>query len=226
MAENIEGVFLRIREAAAKAGRDARSITLVAASKSVSPEKVKEAFGAGLSDFGENRIQEAQKKMGALSGLPLRWHFFGHLQTNKANAAMDMGFELIHSVDSVRLLNILETRAAKAGKNQRALVEVKLSVEPSKHGVQEEGLFEILCASRGASRIKIEGLMMVPPYFTGRQEARPYFARLRALKEKAEAEGFYLPHLSMGMSHDFEAAIEEGATIVRIGTAIFGGREK
>ena len=227
LSEKIESVLRRIREAALRAGRDPRDVTLVAASKSVTPEDVLEAFDAGVGDFGENRIQEAKKKMDALPGVPLRWHFFGHLQTNKANAAIDMGFEIIHSLDSVRLLGLLENHAAKTGKSQRALIEVKLSDEPSKHGATEEGLFEILHASgeKKAPHIKIEGLMTVPPYFSRPEEARPYFARLRALREKAEGV-FHLPHLSMGMSHDFEAAIEEGATMVRIGTLIFGGRTK
>ncbi|MDA8088683.1 MAG: YggS family pyridoxal phosphate-dependent enzyme [Nitrospiraceae bacterium] len=226
VAQNIQDVLRRIKEAAVKAGRDPKDIRLVAASKLIAPEKLKEAHEAGVDDFGENRIQEAKKKMEALSGLPIRWHFFGHLQTNKANAAIDMGFELIHSIDSVRLLDLLENHAAKADKSQSVLVEVKLSGEPSKHGVAEEGLFEILDASRKTPHIKIEGLMTVPPFFSKPEEARPYFARLRAARDEAVKEGFPLKHLSMGMSHDFETAIEEGATIVRIGTLIFGGRTK
>ncbi|MDA8326722.1 MAG: YggS family pyridoxal phosphate-dependent enzyme [Nitrospiraceae bacterium] len=232
LAENIENVRRRIAEAALRAGRRPKEITLVAVSKTVPPALIKAAHEAGLSDFGENRVQEAAAKMRALSGpaesggaADIKWHFIGHLQTNKARAAIEMGFELIHTIDSIKLLNILEEQAEKAGKSQRALVEVKLSEEPSKHGVQsEEGFYELLRASRKMGHIKIEGLMGMPPYFTDARKARPYFARLGALRQKAEDEGFHLPHLSMGMSHDFEVAIEEGATLVRIGTAIFGGR--
>ncbi len=226
LAEDIECVLFRIKRAALRAGREPRQIRLIAVSKTVPAERLKEAFDCGLADFGENRIQEARTKIGSLAGLPVRWHFLGHLQTNKAGEAVKMGFELLHSVDSERLLGILENQAAKAGRTQRALIEVKLSAEPSKHGVTEGSFFDLLRASREAPHIRIEGLMTVPPYSSVPEEARPYFARLRVLKERAQTEGFDLPELSMGMSHDFEVAIEEGATMVRIGTAIFGGRTK
>lgn len=226
LAENVECVLFRIKRAALRAGRDPGQIKLIAVSKTVPAERLKEALDCGVADFGENRIQEAKTKMDSLAGLPARWHFIGHLQTNKAGAAIEMGFELIHSVDSERLLYMLEKHAARAGRTQRALIEVKLSAEPAKHGVSEEFFPDLLKACREAPHISIEGLMTVPPYSEDPQDARPYFARLRALKERAEAEGFTLPHLSMGMSHDFEAAIEEGATMVRIGTAIFGGRQR
>ncbi len=231
LAENIENVRRRIAEAALRAGRRPEEVTLIAVSKTVPPELVKAAYEAGVSDFGENRIQEAGGKIKTLreSGIgqaaerpPVRWHFIGHLQTNKAGAAIGMGFDLIHTVDSERLLDVLEARAAKAGKSQRALIEVKLSEEPSKHGVSPGGVCSLLRAAQGAGHIRLEGLMGMPPYFPEAEKARPYFARLRRLRQEAEAEGFHLPHLSMGMSHDFEVAIEEGATLVRIGTAIFG----
>ena len=233
LAENIENIRRKIETAALRAGRRPEDITLIAVSKTVPADLIKAAYEAGISDFGENRIQEAAGKIKKLPATgsgqapdrpPIRWHFIGHLQTNKARAATDLGFELIHTVDSIKLLNALEEHAKKAGKRQRALIEVKLSPEPSKHGVFEEGLFELLRASAGAGYIKIEGLMGMPPYFHGAEKARPYFARLRELKQEAEDRGFQLLHLSMGMSNDFEIAIEEGATLVRIGTAIFGGR--
>lgn len=224
IAENIEIIRQKISAAALRSGRRPGGITLVAVSKTVPADLIKAAHEAGVADFGENRIQEAAGKIKTLPGLPIRWHFIGHLQTNKAKAAIDMGFELIHTVDSVKLLTVLEEHAKKTGKSQRALVEVKLSEEPSKHGTSEEGLLELLRAAEGAEHIKIEGLMGMPPYFQEAERARPYFARLRALKEKAEKSGCMLQHLSMGMSHDFEIAIEEGATLVRIGTAIFGGQ--
>ena len=236
VSENIEIVRQKIAEAARRAGRQPGEITLVAVSKTVSAELVRAAFDAGVSDFGENRIQEAQAKIKALGqdGLRenVRWHFIGHLQTNKAGAAIGMGFELIHAIDSIKLLGVLEEQARKQAKKQRALVEVKLSPEPSKHGVSEEGLMEILAASERAGQkqkqkhISIEGLMGMPPWSARGEDSRPYFARLRALKEKAEKAGFHLPRLSMGMTNDFEVAIEEGATLVRVGTAIFGSRTK
>ncbi|MDA8389031.1 MAG: YggS family pyridoxal phosphate-dependent enzyme [Nitrospiraceae bacterium] len=227
VSENIEIVRRKIADAARRAGRKPEEITLVAVSKTVSPELIRAAREAGLTDFGENRIQEAEAKIKALGAGPgIRWHFIGHLQTNKAGAAIGAGFELIHTIDSVKLLDVLDAQAQKQGKSQRALIEVKLSAEPSKHGVPEEGLFELLRASERAAHIRIEGLMGMPPYFPEAERARPFFARLRALREKAEKEGFGLAHLSMGMTHDFEIAIEEGATLVRVGTAIFGGRAK
>ena len=234
VSENIEIVRRKITDAARRAGRRPEEITLVAVSKTVPAELVKTAVDAGVTDFGENRIQEAQAKIKALAetglpgtGLPaqgIRWHFIGHLQTNKARTAIGMGFELIHAIDSAKLLGVLEEQAQKQGKKQRALIEVKLSAEPSKHGVSEEGLFEILHAAQRMEHVSIEGLMGMPPWFEEAEKARPYFARLRTLREKAEKEGFHLPRLSMGMTGDFEVAIEEGATLVRVGTGIFGGR--
>ena len=230
VSENIGIVRQKIADAARRAGRRPEEITLVAVSKTVSAELVKAAFDAGVADFGENRIQEAEDKIKAMreAGLAqaIRWHFIGHLQTNKTGAAVGLGFELIHAIDSARLLGVLEEQARRRAKKQRALIEVKLSPEPSKHGVSEDGLMEILAASERAGYISIEGLMGMPPWSARAEEARPYFARLRALKERAEKEGFHLPRLSMGMTNDFEVAIEEGATLVRVGTAIFGGRSK
>jgi hypothetical protein len=225
--ENTEAVRRAMERAAGRAGRPPAEITLLAVSKAVGAGAVREAFEAGINAFGESRVQEAGRKMAALGGLGISWHFIGHLQTNKARAAASGGFELIHSVDSVKLLRELDRHAAAVGpfgKIQLALVEVKLSHEETKHGVSPEKMDEVLAASEGMKNVRIEGLMTIPPYFEDPEESRPYYRRLRELRDAYQVEGFSLPVLSMGMSHDFEVAIEEGATIIRVGTAIFGQR--
>ncbi len=221
---NIGAVLGRIERAALKSGRKAGDIMLLAVSKTASPQLVREAFRAGQRHFAESRVQEARAKMKELEDLEIDWQFIGHLQINKARAAVGCGFSLIHSVDSKKLLLELEREAARAGRVQRALLEVKLSPEETKHGVEEEGLMELLIGSGKTKHMKIEGLMTIPPYSDRPEDSRPYFRRLRELRDRAEGEGFRLPELSMGMSNDFEIAIEEGSTIVRVGTAIFGER--
>jgi pyridoxal phosphate enzyme (YggS family) len=226
LRENIEGVLARVREAARRAGRAPEEVTLLAVSKTVAPETIKKAYRAGLTYFGESRVQEAINKMQKLTDLDIRWHFIGHLQTNKAKAALRAPFELIHSLDSARLLNEMNKSARTGGKIQKALIEVKLSPEAAKHGVKETELEELLYESTKAENVSVEGLMTIPPYYEDAQRSRPFYARLRELRDEMEGKGYILPVLSMGMSHDFEIAIEEGAGIVRVGTAIFGEREK
>ena len=227
MEENIASVLGRIKSAVLAAGRNPEELTLVAVSKTAPVQSVKRAFGAGLAVFGENRIQEAGEKMQALKATPARWHFIGHLQTNKARAALKLGFELIHSVDSERLFFELEKQAALLNiEAQDVLVEIKLSHEPSKHGLMPEELFGFLEKSRGAKHINIVGLMTMPPWSEDSGAARPYFRKLRELRDEARRRGFSgIGALSMGMSGDFEVAIAEGATLVRVGEAIFGARK-
>ncbi|MCG3150408.1 MAG: Pyridoxal phosphate homeostasis protein [Verrucomicrobiae bacterium] len=190
-------------------------VLLVGVTKTVPPEIVDQALAAGLTTFGENKIQEAKAKIPAVSSRA-RWHFIGHLQSNKARDAVAL-FDLIHSVDSVKLAGELNKHAAAAGKTQRILLEVNIAGEASKFGLKPEDVPAALDAINQLPRLQVEGLMTVAP-LTG--DARPHFRRLRELRDQLG-----LRELSMGMSHDFPVAIEEGATIVRIGSAIFGERK-
>jgi pyridoxal phosphate enzyme (YggS family) len=204
--------------AAMRAGRAPDSARLVAVSKTVGLGPIGDAVDAGLRVFGESKVQEAREKIEALAGRGLEWHLIGHLQRNKAKAAVGL-FDLIHSVDSVGLLEAVDRHARDLGKVQRVLLQVKLSHEESKHGASERELQGMAEAARGLSNVQVEGLMTIPPFFDDAEGARPFFRRLR------ELNGPYgFPELSMGMTGDFEVAIEEGATLVRIGTAIFGER--
>jgi pyridoxal phosphate enzyme (YggS family) len=226
MAETLGDRLLRVRErintAATRAGREASAVTLVAVSKTMPVELIREALAAGVTVLGENRVQEAQGKIAALSGQG-SWHLVGHLQTNKAKLAVQL-FDLIHSLDSLKLAQALNRHAEEAGKPVRCLVEVNLGGEESKSGMGEEGVRPLLEAARGLPFLAIEGLMAIPPFRPDPEEIRPYFRRLRALKDALAGAGFRLAELSIGMTHDFEVAIQEGATMVRIGTAIFGPR--
>jgi pyridoxal phosphate enzyme (YggS family) len=224
IAKNILSVKRRITTAAQACGRDPQSVRLVAAAKSQPATLVREALEAGVGIVGENYIQEAQTKFDTLSDPTVQWHFIGHLQSNKAKYAVRM-FELIHSVDSVKLAAELDKQARKAGKTQRILVQVNISQEPSKTGVGQERTLELIRAIETFSNIQVQGLMTMPPYFDAPERARPYFAALRRLRDQMQQIlGIPLKDLSMGMTGDFEVAIEEGATLVRIGTAIFGDR--
>jgi pyridoxal phosphate enzyme (YggS family) len=216
--ENISRVYRRISHAAMRGGRPPEDVRLVAVSKTVGEEAVREAYEAGQRLFGESRVQEAQKKAEALADLNISWHMVGHLQKNKAKAAVGI-FDLIHSVDSVALLEAIARHAEAAGKVQALLLQAKLSEEEQKHGAGGEEV-ELMVRRAGAlGSVKVEGLMTMPPFFDDPEDARPYFRRLR---EMNRMYGF--PELSMGMTEDFEVAIEEGATLVRVGTAIFGER--
>ncbi|KAF0143411.1 MAG: hypothetical protein FD156_2672 [Nitrospirae bacterium] len=225
--ENISSIYKRMSHAAMRAGRNPEDIKLIAVTKTVSIERVKQAVDAGLRIFGESRVQEAQKKISNLkfeiSNSKIYWHLIGHLQKNKAKAAVEL-FDLIHSVDSAELAEAINKYAEKPGKIQEILVQVKLSDEPAKHGILKDNLINLLNGIKKMKHLKVKGLMTIPPYFDEPGMARPYFKETRRLRDEAEMEGFKLPELSMGMTNDFEVAIEEGATMVRIGTAIFGDR--
>lgn len=223
IAENIKNVQNRIKKAAEKVGRDAKDIKLVTVTKTVDVNRIKEAIESGLSIFGENRVQEALPKLKEIEK-EVSWHFIGHLQTNKVKHAVQL-FDMIQSIDSTALAEELNKQAAKINKIQDALIEVKLSEEETKHGVPKNELMELLESTRDMKNLNILGLMTIPPFFDDAEKTRPYFRRLRELRDDAGKRGFKLPELSMGMSHDFEIAIEEGATMVRIGTAIFGERK-
>jgi pyridoxal phosphate enzyme (YggS family) len=226
MVESIHDRLLRvqdrIRAAAGRGGRDAASVTLVAVSKMMPVEIIQEGLAAGVMVLGENRVQEARDKIAALPGRAT-WHLVGHLQTNKAKAAVQL-FELIHSLDSLKLAEALDRSGQQAGKTVRCLIEVNLGGEESKSGMAEEGVRALLEAAERLTHLRIEGLMTIPPFLPDPEQVRPFFRRLRTLRDKLAGEGLYLAELSMGMTHDFEVAIEEGATMVRIGTAIFGPR--
>ena len=210
----------RMTLAAERAGRKPSDVTLVAVSKTVNTGAVREAFDAGLRVFGESRVQEAQDKMRELAGLGVEWHMIGHLQKNKAKSAAGI-FELVHSVDSAELMEALDRHAGSLGKSQRVLVQVKLAPEDvSKHGAGEAEVEAMLRRAEGLQNIVVEGLMTIPPFYDDPERGRPLYARLREL-----AGAFGLKELSMGMTGDFEIAIEEGATMVRVGSAIFGERQ-
>jgi pyridoxal phosphate enzyme (YggS family) len=226
IADRVAAVRERIARAAERASRAPDEVTLVAVSKTFPAEAVREAFAAGVRHFGENRVQEAEAKIEALAEerkAGLRWHLVGHLQSNKARRAPAL-FELIHSVDSAALARRLERAASEEGRRLRVLVQVDLAGEESKFGVPAEALPGLLEELHGLKGLSVEGLMALPPYLEA-EAVRPYFRRLRALRDEAAEAGLLDgAELSMGMSHDFETAVEEGATLVRIGTAIFGER--
>jgi len=213
--ENCLQVFDRIHKAAARSGRDPASIKLIAVTKKVPSDKIAQAVECGVRHIGENRLQEAESKMAILAGLNLTWHFIGHLQTNKAKKVVEQ-FDWIQSVDRHELASKLNQAATRT---IPVLIEVKLHEEPNKSGVDESGLAALVDKFGEYPGLQLRGLMVIPPPFENSDESRPYFRRLRDL-----AQHFRLTELSMGMSHDFEVAIEEGATMVRIGSALFGER--
>jgi hypothetical protein len=230
IADNLSTVRARIAAAAQRSGRDPSSITLVAVSKTFGIDAVRAAAAAGQADFGENRVQEALQKVSLSTGEPLRWHLIGHLQSNKARKAAP-AFQCIQSVDSLDLLQRLDDGAAERGAREplELLVQVDLAGEATKFGAAPEEAERILRTAAATRHAKVVGLMLVPPWNEDPEQTRPWFVRLRELRDRwmtAGIEPELLRHLSMGMSHDYEAAIEEGATIVRVGTAIFGKRPK
>jgi len=225
LAANLENIRQRIVAACHRAGRAPDSVRLLAVTKSQPPELVVEAAKLGLALFGENKVQEAKAKI-PLCPARLRWHMIGHLQSNKCRDAVEL-FELVQSVDSLALAEELNKRAEQAAKNVRILLEVNIVGEASKFGYKPEQLLLDLKKLNALPRLEIHGLMTVPPYSPLPEKVRPVFRRLRELREQCEqALGAPLPQLSMGMSGDFEVAIEEGATMVRLGTALFGERPK
>ena len=228
IAHNLAEVRARIEAAARRAGRDPAAVTLIAVSKTFSADRVRAAWQAGQRDFGENKVQEAEQKVAATADLSgARWHLIGHLQSNKARKAA--AFAVIHSIDSVELLNRVDAAAAEQGARPDVLVQADLAGETTKHGAAEQAIEQLVRRAAEARAVRLAGLMLLPPWNENQEVTRPWFARLRALRDRLVAAGIpsgALEHLSMGMSHDFEAAVEEGATLVRVGTAIFGKREK
>ncbi len=225
IAENIRRVMATIHRAAERSGREPNEIRLLAASKTQDVEKVRAAAEAGIRLFGENYVQEVKEKKDAL-GESVEWHMIGHLQRNKSKVAIG-SFSLIQSLDGIELATVLDKEGKKLGKQVRAFVEVNLAKEESKSGVSEEDLMPLLKKVGTCSHLKVEGLMVIPPPREDPEEARPFFRKLRELKqslEKLAIPNVDLKELSMGMTHDFPVAIEEGSTIVRVGTAIFGQR--
>jgi PLP dependent protein len=221
--ENLLGVIDRIEKAALRAGRDPKEIKLVVVSKTVEPARIREAIEGGASILGENYVQEAQKKI-EMIGRPAAWHFIGHLQSNKAKVAVQL-FDMIHSLDSVHLAEELNRRATQEGRVLKVLIEINLAREATKFGTDEEKLFTLAKKIKELDHLSLEGLMTMPPFFDSPEESRPYFIELRKWKGRMGQEGIPIEELSMGMSNDFEIAIEEGATYVRVGTAIFGPRK-
>jgi len=225
LAENIDRVQKRIAAACGRAGRNPDEVTLVAVTKSQPPEIVGEAARLGLTLFGENKIQEAKAKI-PLCSSRLKWHFIGHLQTNKARDAVEL-FEMVQSVDSLYLAEELNKRAEQAAKRLPVLLEINVVGEASKFGCRPDKLRAELEQLNALQRVEIHGLMTVPPWTKDPEEVRPIFRQMRELKEECEQKlGAPLPHLSMGMTGDFEVAVEEGATMVLIGTALFGERRR
>jgi pyridoxal phosphate enzyme (YggS family) len=220
--ENLLRVQERIERAAQRAGRDPKEIKLVAVSKTVEVARIREAVEAGVSILGENYVQEAQKKIEEV-GRRVAWHFIGHLQSNKAKYAVHL-FDMIHSLDSLPLAEELNRRAKRSDTKINVLIEVNISGEATKFGADEEKVRTLAQRILDLDHLSLEGLMTMPPYFESAEMSRPYYVRLRELKEKMVKEGIPMRELSMGMSNDFEVAIEEGATYVRVGTAIFGPR--
>lgn len=226
MKDRLEQVKARIKQAAENCQRPADSIKLIAVSKTKPAEVVREAIDAGVTDLGENYIQEARGKVNTLAAANANWHFIGHLQSNKAKYAVRL-FDLIHSVDSLKLANELNKYAHKNDKIQPILVQVNVAREDSKSGVYVEDTVALLKGIGQLANVSVKGLMTMPPYFNAPEKVRPFFAALRKLRDRIKSENIpniAMDELSMGMTGDFEAAIEEGATLVRIGTAIFGER--
>src|SRR5271165_5524795 len=223
IAENLEKVRAVISDSEQRSGRLAGSVELIAVSKTHPPEIVRQAVDAGQLLFGENRVQEAKAK---ISDLPakVRWHLIGHLQTNKIRQALPL-FELIHGVDSIELLNEIQRIAGDLGLFPRVLLQVNLARESSKFGFSPQGLLSLVDQISRTERVQVQGLMTIPPPVSNPEDSRRYFSQLRQLRDRLKAEfQFPLPHLSMGMSGDYRVAVEEGATYVRVGTAIFGER--
>ncbi|MEE9614705.1 MAG: YggS family pyridoxal phosphate-dependent enzyme [Thermodesulfobacteriota bacterium] len=224
VAENLTKVLNRVQRAARKAGRDPAEVTLVAAAKGVDPKSIRSAISAGARIFGENYVQEAREKIEKIRRKHIKWHFIGHLQKNKAKYAVEL-FDVIQTIDSIELAKALSRKATKP---LDVLVEVNIAREKTKAGVAPKKVSKLIRDMAGLENLRIRGLMAMPPFQENPEMARPYFITLRRIAERINREripGVFLNELSMGMSHDFEVAIEEGATMIRVGTAIFGERD-
>ena len=232
MVEDIRGRIARVHDAieraALRSGRKPEDITLIAVSKTIGPAVIQLGVDAGITNLGENRVQEAAEKVERVTGPALRWHLIGHLQSNKVRYAVRM-FDVIHTVDSVGLSSRLDRIAGEMGRTPTVLVQVKLGDEPAKSGADPRSLPAILEALDSAPNLRLRGLMVIPPLSESSESTRGYFKRLREIRDglnQGRPGDRQLADLSMGMSGDFEIAIEEGATMVRVGTAIFGSREQ
>lgn len=225
--ENVAEVRGRIKRAAERSGRDAAEVKLVAVSKTQPAAALLEAIEAGCTALGENRVQEAEAKLAEIGRDAAEWHLIGHLQSNKARRAAEL-FDVIDSLDSVDLARRLERACIEQGRSEMpVLVQVDLAGEETKSGIAEEDLPELVGFIKRSNCLRLEGLMLLPPFFEDTERVRPFFRQLREIRDRLAAEGAFAGgsgELSMGMSHDFETAVEEGATIVRVGTAIFGER--
>ncbi len=221
ICEKVKEIEERLTKACERAGRKKEEVLLLGASKYADPEKIRQAYQCGIIAFGESRAQDFLKKLNQLRDLPIDWHFIGRLQTNKVKYIIDK-VSLIHSLDRQSLAEEIHKRAERIRKVQDVLIEVNVGGEETKGGVSPEELNKLFEYCLNLKNIKVLGLMTIPPYEGAPEKVRPYFVRLRELKEKLEMDyKIKLPHLSMGMSGDFEVAVEEGATIVRVGSAIF-----
>ena len=226
MRKRLGQINKRIRQAAEASGRDVAAVKLVAVSKTIAPEVVREAIEAGVTVLGENYVQEAREKFETLVRYSVSWHFIGHLQSNKAKYAVRL-FDLIHSVDSLKLARELNKQAAKIDKIQHILVQVNISGEDTKSGIAADDAMALVLTISEMKHLEVRGLMTMPPYFYQPEKVRPFFAELRRLRDHIKDQripNVSMDELSMGMTGDFEVAIQEGATLVRIGTAIFGER--
>ena len=216
-----------IAVAATRAGRNPSDVTLIAVSKTHPVPMLREGIQLGIGDFGENRVQEAESKINELGRNAARWHLIGHLQANKARKAVQL-FDVIHSIDSSALVTRLDAISKELGRDRlEVLIQMDLAGETSKTGADMDELPEIVDTIRASACLQLAGLMTLPPFFEDAEQTRPYFRRLREIRDRLSEQGAFgtdTGHLSMGMSHDFETAIEEGATMVRVGTALFGSR--
>jgi len=228
MRDRLAQVRERIERAAGRSGRKGEEISLIAVSKTIDPRTIQEAVDAGIRDLGENRVQEGAEKIAEVKAEGLRWHLIGHLQSNKARLAV-RSFQEIQTLDSAALAARLDRVASEESRHLPVLIQVRLADEVTKTGADETELPEIMDALESAGHLGLRGLMTIPPFFDSAEDTRPYFRRLRKMLDKLNANRAAerkLTELSMGMSHDFEVAVEEGATMVRVGTAIFGERNK
>jgi PLP dependent protein len=219
LAENYKKVLSAINEASRRSGRPPGEVTLIAVTKTVGIAEVRQAVSLGISDFGENRVQDAASKVGSMP--TVRWHFIGHLQTNKAKDVLP-AYHMIHSLDRLSLAEALQRCADRFDKTAEVLIQVNTSGEESKFGLEPDQLPGFLKKVNIFDRIKIRGLMTMAPFLKDPENTRPYFRKLRQLRDENITSGLELPELSMGMTNDFTVAVEEGATMVRIGSALFG----
>lgn len=222
IADNLHMVKERIAAAGKRAGRDENEVTLVAVTKMVTPVEVAELYRLGVRDFGENRVADGLERKNALNAADSRWHLIGHLQRNKADMALSGGFTFIHSVESAKLVDVLDKGCAKDGLKAQILLEVNVSGEDSKYGISPDEVAGLAEKAEAAEHLELLGLMTMAPFTDNPEDSRPHFRKLAGLRADVEKRlGRTLPHLSMGMTGDFEVAVEEGATLVRVGTALF-----